>query len=245
MIPASDPDCGIAKRRDEMVSRRHLFSGIALGPLAGVLAGCGKLSTRKPTAVEQAPGRREFAPPLSGRETLRQRYFPNLTLVSSAGRQLKFYDDLLKDKIVILNFMYATCQGVCPTILANLMKVRKILDQEVNKEIFIYSLTVQPEIDTPDKLQEYAEMHRIRDSRWLFLTGNPGDVDALRHLLGFADPNPEVDKDKSRHTGMIRYGNEPLSIWGTCQGSGEPGWIAQEIQFAVPREFKRNPRVND
>jgi protein SCO1/2 len=70
-------------------------------------------------------------------------------------------------------------------------------------------------------------------------------MDLLRRKLGFADPNPEKDKDKSRHSGTIRYGNEPMSIWGMCQGSAEPEWVAQEIGFAVPRQFKRHPRVND
>jgi protein SCO1/2 len=227
-----------------MVNRRQMFAGIAMAPLAGVLAGCGKSGTKRSALQEQAPARREFAPPLSGREMMRRRSFPNLTLVSSAGRQLKFYDDLLKDKIVVLNFMYADCQGVCPKILANLMQVRKVLDREVMKEIFIYSVTLQPEVDTPAKLRAYAGMHHITDPRWLFLTGKPEEVDPLRHLLGFADPNLEIDKDKTKHSGMIRYGNEALSIWGGCQGSGEPEWIAQEIQFAVPREFKRHPGVN-
>lgn len=176
---------------------------------------------------------------------MRQRYFPNVSLVTDAGREVKFYDDLLKDKIVILNYMYADCQGICPTILSNLMRVRKILDAEVNKDIFIYSLTIRPEVDTPAKLKQYAEMHRIHDPRWSFLTGKPDEMDKLRHLLGFADPNPAIDKDKTKHTGMVRYGNEPLSIWGSCQGSGQPEWMAQEIQFAVPREFKRHPRVNE
>jgi len=187
----------------------------------------------------------QFAPALSGRELMRERYFPNVTLISSAGRKLKFYDDLLKDKIVVLNFMYADCQGVCPTILTNLIQVRKILNKKVNKDIFIYSLTLRPEIDTPAKLAQLAENHHIDDPRWLFLTGKPDEVDTLRHLLGFSDPNPEVDKDKTKHSGMIRYGNEPLAIWGSCQGNGEAEWLAQEIQFAVPREFKTNPLVNE
>ena len=126
--------------------------------LAGVVAGCGKkdFGTNRSASPEQTPAPREFEARLSGREVLRRRSFPNLNLVSSAGQQLKFYDDLLKDKIVVLNFMYAACQGVCPTILANLLKVRKILDREVKRDIFIYSLTVQPEVDTPAKLKEYS-----------------------------------------------------------------------------------------
>lgn len=53
-----------------------------------------------------------------------------------------------------------------------------------------------------------------------------------------------VDRDTARHSGMLGYGNEPACVWGTCQGSAEPEWIAQEIGFAMPREFKKNPAVN-
>jgi protein SCO1/2 len=192
-----------------------------------------------------APGKRTFAPALSGREALRRRYFPNVELTTSRGEKVKFYDDLLKDRIVILNLMYASCDGICPTTTSNLKNVRKILRQEVDHDVFIYSLTLKPEEDSPAALAEYARMHGVDDPQWLFLTGRPDEMDLLRHKLGFADPNPQVDRDKSRHSGMLRYGNEALAIWGTCQGSAEPDWIAQEIGFAIPRRFKRQPRVND
>jgi len=145
----------------------------------------------------------------------------------------------------VLNLMYADCEGVCPTITANLKRVQKILREQINHEIFIYSMTIKPEQDSPARLREYAKMHGIHDKYWTFLTGNPDEVDMLRHAIGFADPDPEVDKDKSKHSGMLRYGNEPMALWGTCQGNGEPQWIAQEIGFAVPREFKKHPAVNE
>ena len=172
-------------------------------------------------------------------------YFPNVPLTTQDGKTVHFYDDLLKDKIVILNLMYAKCDGVCPITTSNLKAVRKILRREIKHDIFIYSMTVKPEQDSPAALKAYARMHAVDDPQWLFLTGKPDDVDLLRRKLGFADPNPEVDKDKARHSGMIRYGNEPMAIWGTCQGSAEPEWIAQEIGFAVPRQFKKHPRVNE
>jgi len=229
-----------------MVSRRRLFAGAAVAPIAGTLIGSGgPAQARSATTKEQELPARRFAPALSGREIMRRRYFPNLPLVTHEGRKVKFYDDLLKDKIVVLNFMYADCQGVCPTIVSNLSRVRTILNSEVNRDVYFYSLTLRPEVDTPVALREYADMHFIRDPRWAFLTGKPEDIDNLRHLLGFADPDPIVDKDKTKHSGMVRYGNEPLSIWGSCQGSGQPEWMAQEIQFAIPREFKRHPRVNE
>ena len=104
---------------------------------------------------------------------------------------------------------------------------------------------MRPEQDTPAALKAYAEMQGVRDPHWLFLTGKPDEVDLLRHKIGFADPDPDVDRDKSRHSGMLRYGNEATCVWGTCQGSAEPEWIAQEIGFAIPRDFKKTPAVNE
>lgn len=221
------------------VSRRKLFAGFALLPFAGALAAHGDESHELP-----AP-QHKFAPRLSGREMLRRRYFPNVELVTHTGKKVKFYDDVLKDKIVVLNMMYADCQGVCPTITANLKHVQRILREQINHEIFMYSMTVKPEEDTPAKLREYAKMHGIHDKYWTFLTGDPQTMDMLRHSIGFADPDPEVDKNKASHSGMIRYGNEPMALWGTCQGSGEPEWMATEIGFAIPRQFKKHPAINE
>jgi protein SCO1/2 len=220
-----------------MLSRRDLLGGLAaaLPFAAGLAAG----------SNDPSPIHNKFAPRPSGREVLRQRYFPDVQLVTSEGRPVRFYSDLLKDKIVVLNLMYANCERNCPTITHNLMRVRKLLDEQINHDIFIYSLTLKPEEDTPAKLKEFREMHGVRDPRWVFLTGKPDEVDLLRHLIGFADPDPKVDQDKSKHSGMLRYGNEPMAIWGTCQGNGEPEWIAQEIGFAIPRQFKRHPAVNE
>ena len=175
-----------------------------------------------------------FAKPLSGREVMRTRYFPNVPLVTHHGDTVRFYDDLLKDKIVAINMMYADCDGVCPTITMNIAKAQKLLRERTRHEVFIYSITVKPEEDTPAKLKDYAEMHGA-GGNWLFLTGRPDDVELLRLKLGFADLRPEVDKDKAQHSGVVRYGNEPLSLWGACPGSAKPEWIAEEISYVVPQ----------
>src|SRR5262249_10332236 len=138
-----------------------------------------------------------------------------------------------------LNLMYANCQGVCPTVTAHLRAAQKLLSERVLTDISIYSLTIKPDEDTPERLAEYADRHGAGPN-WYFLTGQPDDLEQLRFRLGYNDPKPERDQtDRALHSGMLRYGNEPLSIWGSCQGSANPEWIAEEVSFVVPRELQR------
>jgi protein SCO1/2 len=137
---------------------------------------------------------------------------------------------LIKDKIVTINFMYADCEGICPGITANLVKVQHALGARVGRDIFMYSLTLKPEHDTPAVLKEYAEMHGVK-AGWSFLTGNPSEMELLRRRLGFVDPDPDVDKNKDEHIGNVRYGNEALQLWASCPGLARPQSIVASIGF--------------
>ena len=167
---------------------------------------------------------------ISSRERIRQRYFPNLVLTTHEGRKVKLYDDLVKDKIVIFNMMYAKCEGICTPITRNLVQLQKILGERVGKDIFMYSFTLTPKVDTPAVLKHYAQMHKVKPG-WLFLTGSVDDMETIRRKLGYVDPDPEVDKDKSNHIGVIKYGNEPFERWGGCPGMQSPEWIAETISW--------------
>ena len=167
---------------------------------------------------------------ISSRERIRDRYFPNLVLTSHEGRKLKFYDDLVKDKIVIFNMFYAKCEGICSPVTRNLVRVQNLLGDRMGKDIFIYSFSLKPKEDTVPAIKHYAEMHKVKPG-WLFLTGSPDDMELLRRKLGFVDPDPEVDKDTSNHIGVLKYGNEPLERWGGCPGMQAPDAIAEAISW--------------
>ena len=201
------------------LKRRSLVAALGAAPLAVPLlthAQTGKADSKFKT--------------VPSRERIRQRYFPNLVLTNQDGQKLKFYDDLVKDKIVIFNFFYAKCEGICSPITRNLVRVQNILGDRVGKDIFMYSFTLKPKEDKPTALKHYAEMHKAKPG-WFFLTGTPDDMELLRRKLGFVDPDPEVDKDLSNHIGVIKYGNEPLERWGGCPGMSEPNWIAETISW--------------
>jgi protein SCO1/2 len=200
-----------------MMNRRKWIASMGAVPIAG-----GFLME---SSAQQAAGTFQT---VSSRERLRERFFPNVVLTTHLGTKVRFYDDLLKDKIVMINFMYAKCEGVCPGITTNLARVQKLLAPRVGRDIFMYSISLKPEEDTPMALHHYAQMHHAGPG-WLFLTGKPTDIELLRRKLGFTNPDPVEDADKDQHIGMVRYGNEPLQQWGGCPGLAHASFIAESI----------------
>jgi protein SCO1/2 len=155
-------------------------------------------------------------------------HFPNILLRTHQNRTVRFYDDLIRDKIVLINFMYTNCQGTCPRRTANLLRVQKALGTRVGRDIFMYSITLDPARDTPDVLMRYVEDYRIRPG-WDFLTGVHEDIEKLRRKLGIAVPNPVIDADRNQHTGMVIFGNESLDRWGACPALQRPELIAWSV----------------
>lgn len=164
------------------------------------------------------------------RERLAERSFPNVTLTTHEGKKVKFYDDLIKNKIVIINFMYVKCEGTCPGTTANLVKVQKLLGDRVGKDIFMYSITLKPEEDKAKDLKAYAKAYKVGPG-WQFLTGDPKDIELLRQKLGFIDRDPVRDANKSNHITMLRWGNEPNTLWAGCPASLAPNKIVKEISL--------------
>jgi protein SCO1/2 len=70
---------------------------------------------------------------------------------------VRFFDDLIKDKVVMINIIYTSCPDVCPLETARLREVQKNLGDRVGKDVFMYSITVDPQRDTPEVLRKYAE----------------------------------------------------------------------------------------
>ena len=156
-------------------------------------------------------------------------YFPNALLKTHAGKQVRFYDDVVKgNKIVVFNMMYTVCASICPPNTANLLRVQEMLGDRMGRDVFFYSLTLKPEMDTPEALRDYAKLYGVK-AGWTFLTGAPADMDAIRRKLGFFDPDPQVDNDLSLHTGMLRMGNEAYDRWSMMPALLTPRQLVNSI----------------
>ncbi len=161
---------------------------------------------------------------------LRPYGLPDLPVVTHEGKRVRFYSDLIHGKIVLINFMYSTCKGICPGMTTNLKDVYRALGDRVGRDVFMYSITLQPEKDTAERLRSYVKARGIGDG-WYFLTGEAVDLDQIRKRLGFYDPNPEVDEDRTQHTGMLRVGNDARQRWTMCPALAEPSAIVRSVSW--------------
>src|SRR5689334_12495435 len=95
-----------------------------------------------------------------GEPSLASRYLVNAPVRDQSGRRLRFYDDLVKHRTVLINFMYTTCDGICPRATANLSRAQEFIADLLGREVYILSISVDPVNDTPRRLARYAAEHR-------------------------------------------------------------------------------------
>jgi cytochrome oxidase Cu insertion factor (SCO1/SenC/PrrC family) len=154
-------------------------------------------------------------------------YFPNVLLTTSEGKQVRFFDDLIKGKVVVINFLYTSCPDVCPLETARLREVQELLGDRVGRDVFMYSISIDPERDTPEVLKRYAERFEVGPG-WLFLTGNKDDITQLRRKLGLYSDTPEGGKLEAHAVSSI-IGNQSTGRWMKMSPFENPYIMATQV----------------
>ena len=139
-------------------------------------------------------------------------YFPNVELVTQDGKKVRFYDDLIKDKVFAINFIYTRCTDSCPLETAKLRKVQKALGDRMGKDVVFYSISIDGDRDKPEELKDYAARFNVGPG-WTFLTGRPEDVTLLRQKLGMYREDGKAEKALNEHGISILMGNEHAGQW--------------------------------
>jgi protein SCO1/2 len=104
---------------------------------------------------------------------------PPTVLVDSAGK--RFDLTALKGKLVLVSFVYTTCNGACPLTTAALGGIQKALQKTKRwkSSVEFVSISLDPRRDRPEVLREYARRYAADPAAWHFLTGSTEDVDAV------------------------------------------------------------------
>ena len=155
-------------------------------------------------------------------------YFPNVPLTSHEGKQVHFFDDLIKDKVVMINFIYTTCKEVCSVETARLANVQQILGDRVGKDIFMYSITIDPENDTPEVLKKYRERFDVKPG-WSFYTGKESDIVLLRRKLGIYIEGVGQSGPNANHNVSLIIGNQTTGKWMKRSPFDDPYFLANQV----------------
>jgi protein SCO1 len=207
----------------ERVTRRTC---IAMGG-APVLVGLAAYAARQSGALD-GDTRPRFQPAGSARAALQERHLPNLPLVTHEGMNVRFYDDLVRDKKVVLSFVSSRALSASNRVTHNLAALQRLFGSRIGADMFMYSIARDPERDRLPRLARWASRTGAGPG-WKFLTGAPADVETLRRSLGFASEDPAEDADPAYAVGLMRYGVEPEMRWGHCQSQASARVLAHSL----------------
>ena len=169
-----------------------MMRGFARAPLAALFAGF---------LLAGTPG--------SAQQRWHRDYFPNVALVTQDGKKVRFYDDVIKGKVVAINFVYTKCPDVCPLDTAALRRVQKLLGPRVGRDVFFYSISLDPKNDTPAAMKRYMKTFDVGPG-WTFLTGRPQDLALIQNKFGI---RPVSAGMLTAHDTRFVLGNEAIARW--------------------------------
>jgi len=178
-------------------------------------------------------------PAFSAASTWGANYFPNVPLITQEGKIVNFFDDLIKDKVVVINFIYTHCPDTCPLETAQLVRVQEIMGDRLGKDVFFYSISIDPENDSPAVLKAYKERFK---ARWTFLTGEKSDITRLRKKLGLYVE--EIQDGSNNHNVNMIIGNQATDRWMKRSPFENPHVLADQIGNWLTG-WKAPPRGDD
>lgn len=140
---------------------------------------------------------------------------PDVVLFDQDGRPLHFYKDLVKDKVVAINFIFTTCTSICPLSGANFRDLAQFMSDRMGRDFFLISISVDPENDTPQLLKAWGKQFNAGPG-WSLLTGAKQDVDTLLKALRAYTPSKDI------HSAIVVLGNEAAGKWIRTSGLAAP-----------------------
>ena len=148
-------------------------------------------------------------------------FFPNVELTTHEGKKVRFYDDLVLDKHVVVSFIFTHCTKQCGLMTANMARVARVLGDRMGKDIHFISITMDPDRDTPEVLAKYARAFKAGPG-WTFVTGAEEDVERIRKKFGDLAPRDD-------HSTHVNIGNDAIGQWMNTSALDNPQYLANVI----------------
>ncbi|MGD8931417.1 MAG: SCO family protein [Chromatiales bacterium] len=154
-------------------------------------------------------------------------YFTDLEVVDQNGERHRFYSDVIKGRVVLINFVYTHCKEACPMATQKLTQVRQLLDESIKDQIWFVSISIDPQNDTPGAMKAFMNKLQVDEDRWLFLTGDKRNLDLIVKRLG------QYTNQIEAHSTLMLAGNDRTRHWTRVMPMAPPSGVAQQLQALV------------
>ena len=185
---------------------RRAFIATAVGATVAATA----MAT--PKIKEDTPAFMTCSPAAGGKNA---KLFPHVVVQDQHKRKAWFYEELIKDKLVLVNFTSSKGENYYP-IVENMVKVQEMLEDRLGKDVFMYTITTDPYRDNPDTLKALADKY---GAKWQFLSGAPEDIKQI--LASF--------NARGNLHALSWVGNEKLGRWLNKPSRLHPLYIAESV----------------
>jgi protein SCO1/2 len=159
---------------------------------------------------------------------------PDVELLDQDGRTVHFYTDLVRGKVVAVQFIFTTCTTICPPLGATFARVQKDLGERAGRDVHLISISVDPATDTPERLKAWGAKFHAAEG-WTFVTGSKPEVDELLRALGAATASP------ADHSPTVLIGNDAAGQWTRAYGLARPAVLVKLIGDAVEGRLDSTP----
>jgi protein SCO1/2 len=191
-----------------------LFSALWVGAISSSAAG---QAAKAPAPAASASHAEDSAA---------QRYFTDTVLLNQNGENVRFYSDLLKNRIVVINTFFTECVSVCPLLNRNMQAIQDWLGDRLNRDVLLLSISVDPATDTPPRIKEYAQRFHAKPG-WIFLTGKKENVDLVLQKLG------QSVEARDDHSTIFIIGNDRTHLWKKAMGASKSDELIPIVESVV------------
>jgi len=153
---------------------------------------------------------------------------PDVEVIDQDGRRHRFYSDLIEGKLVVVNAVYTSCTNVCPMMERSFADLQNALGDRLGKDVFLISISRDPDHDTPARLKEYGRRFHAKPG-WTFVTGRHDAIDRLLRALTGDRAAP------GGHSTVAWIGNGASGIWLRTYGADEPSQTIELLNEIATR----------
>jgi protein SCO1 len=151
---------------------------------------------------------------------------PDVELRDHEGRKVHFYSDLIKNKVVVLNFFYTSCVYTCTMQGRTFSKLQALLGERLGKSVFLISVTTDPVNDNPSKLKAWGKRYNVQ-SGWTLVTGEQAEMNKL--LAPFTGNGA----GGGMHLPVTFVANTSTGRWTSAAGIFTPEDLLKAVEFVT------------